>query len=343
MSTNKKYLKKAAIIFFIVGLIIILSLNLIAGYIIEDYKTYDLIITLIVDVFVTVSIWLGAAIFVTFLWIKFPWEKEPLKHLLIEIVGLIIWPTIVVLSTYILFKNVAPKEVMEEPKLSNILNAILITFLITTIHECFDFYHQWKENFNKSVKLEKANLEAKYETLKTQINPHFLFNSLNTLITYIEDNPVAVKYVQDLSDVMRYILKSREKEVVLLRDELDISKKYSFLQESRFGKNFKIHFDISEKYYHYSILPLALQMLIENAIKHNIISVEKPLSVRVHINSENYLVVENNLQKKSDEPSTKLGLANIIERYKFLSLKNVTIKESSGKFVVAIPLVKTEL
>ena len=343
MAASRKYLKKAAIIFFVTGTIFILGLNLLADYIIQEFETYELMVTLFVNAFVTVSIWLGAAIIVTILWKKFPWEKEPLKHLLLEIAALIAWPTIVVLLTYVFFKNIAPPEIMEGSKLGNIINAVLITFLITAIHECVDFYHQWREHFKKSVKLEKANLEAKYETLKTQINPHFLFNSLNTLITYVEDNEVAITYIQNLSDFMRYVLKSREQEAVLIRDEVDIAKKYAFLQESRFGKNLSVQFNVPEKYFHYSILPLSLQMLIENAIKHNIISKDRPLKVDVYINSDKYIVVENNLQKKFDEPSTKLGLANISERYKFLSVKEVKISESSGKFAVALPLVIIDL
>ncbi|MFC2138627.1 sensor histidine kinase [Bacteroidota bacterium] len=343
MAASRKYLKKAAIIFFVIGVIFIVSMNLLRDYIVEEYETYDIFITLIINSFVTISIWLGTATIVYFLWVKFPWEKEPLKHLILEIIALITWPTIVVLSTYAIFKNIVPGELVEGSKFGNIIIAIVITFLITAIHECVDFYHQWKEHFNKSVKLEKANLEAKYETLKTQINPHFLFNSLNTLITYVEENEVATTYIQNLSDFMRYVLKSREQEAVLLRDELDVAKKYAFLQESRFGKNLSIQFDIPEKYYHYSILPLSLQMLIENAIKHNIISKDKPLKINLYINSEKFIIIENNLQKKFDEPSTKLGLANITERYKFLSAKDVKISESSGKFTVALPLVIIDL
>ena len=104
-----------------------------------------------------------------------------------------------------------------------------------------------------------------------------------------------------------------------------------------------INFDVPEKYFHYSVLPLALQMLIENSIKHNIISKDKPLKINVFIKDSNYLVVENKLQKKSDTPSTKLGLENISERYKFLTPKNVEISETSGKFAVALPLVIAEI
>jgi len=339
MGASRKYLKKTAIIFFIVGVLTIVGLSIIESAEVNDFNGYDILVQFCVNAFVTILIWLGTATIVVFLWKRFPWEKEPVKHLLLEITALIIWPTIVVFLTYIIFRNIVPKELMEGTKFDNILSAIFITFLITAIHECVDFYHQWKEHFNKSIKLEKANLEAKYETLKTQINPHFLFNSLNTLITYVEENEVATTYIQNLSDFMRYVLKSREQEAVLLREEVDIAQKYAFLQESRFGKKLSVKFNIPEKYFHYSILPLSLQMLIENAIKHNIISKDKPLKVDVYINSEKYIIVENNLQKKFDEPSTKLGLSNITERYKFLSAKEVKISESSGKFVVALPLV----
>ncbi len=337
-------LKKAALKLFIIGVIIISSLVIITDLNkTRDYTSFERIVDGLSTVFVTIFIWIGASTIVNVLWKKFPWENKPKKHLIILIISLTIWPTIVMVAIYGFIKVFILPDIVMGSFMNSILEAIFITFLVTAIFEAYFFYKQWKEHFAKSVKLEKSNLEAKYETLKTQINPHFLFNSLNTLMTYIEENSKASEYVQNLSDFMRYVLKSREKEVVLLREELDIAKKYSYLQQSRFGENLIINFEVSEKYFHFSIIPLAIQMLIENAIKHNIISKDKPLTIKIFIKNNSFIVVENNLQKKSDTPSTKLGLTNISERYKFLTPKDVEIKETSNKFAVSLPLVIVDI
>jgi len=186
--------------------------------------------------------------------------------------------------------------------------------------------------------LEKDNVIAQYETLKNQINPHFLFNSLNTLLTFVEDNKTAGSYIQNLSDFLRYTLKSKDSEIKLLRDEIKIVKKYYFLQKSRFGKSLNINIDVPEKYYHYSLPPLSLQILVENAIKHNVISTQKPLNINIFIKNDKFIVVENNLQRKIDVDSTNTGLLNIKSRYKFLSPDSVHINENNNKFKVELPL-----
>lgn len=190
--------------------------------------------------------------------------------------------------------------------------------------------------------MEKDNIEAKYETLKSQINPHFLFNSLNSLSLIVDENEEATDYLQNLSEFLRYVLKSRDRELVLVRDEIYILKKYFNLQKSRFRENLVVDFNVDEKYYHYSLPPLVLQMLVENCIKHNVISKDKPLTIKVLANNH-YIVVENNLQKKVTEISTKQGLRNISERFAFFTNKEVLIEEKRDAFTVKVPLLTVEM
>jgi LytS/YehU family sensor histidine kinase len=213
----------------------------------------------------------------------------------------------------------------------------LITFFITALHEAAFFYKQWKLHFSKSVKLEKDNIEAKYETLKAQVNPHFLFNSLNSLTSIVEDNQHAVNYIQNLSEFLRYVLKSRDKELVPLSDELEILNKYVSLQKSRFNKNLNVIIDINKDLGHFALPPLVLQMLVENCIKHNIISGEKPLFITIEAYS-GWIHVENNLQKKNPAESTGNGLRNIVERYRFFTKNDVKILETDSTFKVSVPL-----
>jgi sensor histidine kinase YesM len=224
------------------------------------------------------------------------------------------------------------------------LFSLLITYFISTFYAAAFFFNQWKINMIKAERLEKSQLEAQYETLKNQVNPHFLFNSLNTLLSMVECNPDAVKYVENLSEFMRYVLQTREKEVVLLRDELAMAKQYVFIQKSRFGDKLIVNIDVSEAYYHYAIPPLALQMLLENAIKHNVISRDYHLMISVYVDSQKYLVIENRINRKEDfAPSTGIGLNNIKNRYMFLSGKEVIISEENDIFKVALPLIEFKL
>jgi LytS/YehU family sensor histidine kinase len=155
----------------------------------------------------------------------------------------------------------------------------------------------------------------------------------------VNDNPVASKYVESISEIMRYMLQSQDKEAVLLRDELKIARDYVFIQQSRFGDKLQVEFDVPEKYYHYAIPPLALQMLLENSIKHNVVSKEDPLKVRVYMQDSLFIVIENTMKAKIDkDPSTGVGLDNIRNRYIHLTGKDIIVKQENGKFVVMLPL-----
>jgi len=290
---------------------------------------------------ITAGIWIGCMGIVRYLWGKFPWEFYPVKHLVWEIVLITAWTMLYSSILYLIetgfnvFKRV-------ENLFMEAFVTLLITYLITAIHELVYFYQQWKYHFSKSIRLEKDNIQAKYETLKTQINPHFLFNSLNSLTNLVDENEAAVKYIRDLSDFFRYMLGSRDKELVLVREEISLLEKYIHLQQSRFRDNLNITLEVPESFYHYAIPPLVLQMLVENSIKHNIISRDRPLSVSVRAENET-LLVENNLQKKSGISSTGQGLRNISERYRLFTAREVIITETSAIFKVAIPLLTIEL
>jgi sensor histidine kinase YesM len=223
-----------------------------------------------------------------------------------------------------------------------IIFTILITLFITAIYESIFFYRQWKYNFSESVRLEKDNLEAKYDALRARINPHFLFNSLNSLTTMVENNRDAVDYIHNLSELMRYMLKSGEKELVLLRDEISILKMYIHLQQMRFPETLEIRLDVDERYYHFAVPPLSLQMLVENCLKHNIISRDKPLKVEITADKESIIVL-NNLQRKSGVESSGQGLKNISGRYRFFTSRKVEINENGQIFKVVLPLLQIEI
>lgn len=188
--------------------------------------------------------------------------------------------------------------------------------------------------------LEKEKAESQLAALKAQINPHFLFNSFNTLITTIEENSkTAVEYVEKLSDFYRSMMQYRDKEVISLSEEIELVKTYSFLLEQRFGENFQVHISLSNEQVY--LAPLTLQILIENAVKHNIISKSKPLTVKIRLEGSDYLTVENNLQRKiRPETSTRFGLQSLIKRYELLTGKKVRIEQTKSVFKVGIPVIQ---
>jgi two-component system, LytTR family, sensor kinase len=330
--------------YFLVIPLTAILLTLLWDYIILDATSLnDTMRKILIGIIDTTVIWLGCMAIVGYLWKKFPWEQKPVLHLLIEIPAII---TYTIVFGYFVTYQLLIKIGLLKPEEINvgveITISILITLLITSLHEAYFFYRQWKLNFSKSVKLQKDNINAKYEALKAQINPHFLFNSLNSLVSIVDGNVPASRYIMDLSDFLRYMLKSREREVVLLREEYEILEKYANLQKTRFGENLKININIGENYFHFALPPLVLQMLVENCIKHNIISKDKPLVVSIYV-KDHCIVVENNLQSRDGVSSTGNGLRNITERYAYLTAKNVEIKQTNGKFTVSVPLVMVDL
>lgn len=193
------------------------------------------------------------------------------------------------------------------------------------------------------IELERTkadNLGAQYELLKQQVNPHFLFNSLSTLKSMIElKDEHAADFTHKLSDFYRFTLDNRRSNVISLVEELDILRAYVYLLEARFESGISLNVDIDEGFYSSYIPPFTLQLLVENCIKHNIISLEQPLRISLFVLND-FLVVENNLQlKKQAEVSTQLGLENINDRYLHLIGKKIEVESDNELFKVKLPVI----
>jgi two-component system, LytTR family, sensor kinase len=187
--------------------------------------------------------------------------------------------------------------------------------------------------------LKNENLQVQLSSLKNQLNPHFLFNSLNTLSWLInEDVDKSQRYLQKLSQVLRYSLSMQEQSLVPLKEELGLVENYIFLLQIRFGENLKIVRNIENN--QFQIPPLSIQLLIENAIKHTIISTASPLSIWIESNESNKtLKVRNTLNIKSNSEGTGIGLVNLNERFKILINKEIEIEKSENEFIVILPLI----
>ena len=202
-----------------------------------------------------------------------------------------------------------------------------------------------EKSVKKFERLQQEKIQFQFETLRNQVNPHFLFNSFNTLISIIEDNPkMAVEYVEQLSDFFRNIVNYRDKDTIALKEELELLKTYFFIQQKRFGKSLNLDIQVSEQEKSQIFIPpLTMQLLAENAIKHNAVSKETPLTIEIFMQGER-LMVRNNLNIKYTKSSgAGMGLQNIINRYTLLSNQNVVIKNDGTFFSVSLPALKQKL
>lgn len=211
------------------------------------------------------------------------------------------------------------------------------------IYEAIYYYIRLKKSIVEEEQMKQIMIQAQLDTLRNQAQPHFLFNSLNTLRDIIDEEAKeeAKEFVDNLSDVYRFILESGSTNLIPLKEELKFAKAYIHIQSERFGDNLKVNWNIPEDKLLLQIVPMSLQLLLENAIKHNVVSRAKPLLINVAI-VDHTLVVSNKIQAKSTKvPSTKIGLKNIEKRYALISNETITIHNNGTDFTVSLPLLKS--
>ncbi|GAB3883276.1 sensor histidine kinase [Spirosoma agri] len=202
-------------------------------------------------------------------------------------------------------------------------------------------FQQLKNVQLRAERLEKEAVLSQFEALKNQLSPHFLFNSLSILTSLIhEDVDLSEQFIKQLSKAYRYLLEQRDQDMVSLKTELDFIQAYTFLLQIRFENKFEVLLDVPEAVQNqYRIAPLSLQLVVENAVKHNRMSIRERLQVRIYDDNE-FLIVENRLQPRDQpEPSTGVGLTNISNRYSLLTEREVWYGEQHGLFIVKIPLI----
>jgi two-component system LytT family sensor kinase len=227
----------------------------------------------------------------------------------------------------------------DDTGIASVSATILCTMLVMTTYESVYFMSELKKSVEEKEMLKRESLQAQVNALKIQVNPHFLFNTLNTLAAVIPENPLqAVDFVQQLSKVYRHILEVRDEPSILLKEELEVLEAYAFLLKTRHGDNLAIRIRVGEEKMGQRIVPLSLQILMENAIKHNIVSAARPLRIDIYA-EEGSLLMTNNLQRKQQPiESTGIGLDNIRNRYRLLGARQVEVEEGAEHFIVRIPL-----
>ena len=284
---------------------------------------------------------IGLSTMVNILERKLPWLHFPLKRLIVQFLVTIGFSLIIIVIAILLNGVLTHQEITSSYFLESgfFMMKIAFSFIFvgSLVSNAIMFFKNWKEAAVQQEKLKREQLALQYETLKSQVNPHFLFNNLNSLTSLISTNPdKAIDFVKKLSEVYRYVLDQKDHELVALETELKFLESYVFLQKIRFETNLDVQIEVNPN--NYKVIPLSVQMLVENAIKHNEISDKKPLLIRVFSGDDQYLTVENHLQKKAGSEGSGSGIQNIKDRYEFFTNNKVIISENTEKFSVRIPL-----
>ncbi|MCP9751109.1 sensor histidine kinase [Ferruginibacter sp. HRS2-29] len=308
----------------------------------EPYFTWQVYITTVIS---TTLVWFGNRYIMIRARTRYPLFEDTRKRLIIQSLSMLIF-TLITSNTIHYFERdicalmMGSKDIrFIDILISSNASAIFCTVLGVAIYENIYFVKQLRRSVEEKEFYKRDILHAQLNALKTQVNPHFLFNNLNTLSSLIPENPThAISFVQELSKVYRHILQVKDDQSITLKDELEVMNAYAFLLQTRFGNNLQVSIDVPEEKLGKRLVPLSLQLLMENAIKHNIVSAQRPLKIEV-FTENGRLVVRNNLQVKNQlHDSTGIGLDNIRNRYKLLGNEPVIVSESEKEFVVSIPL-----
>lgn len=265
------------------------------------------------------------------------WIDSPVQRFLAGMIVTVLY-TSAVLTGAIQFFAVVLNFHFGSSTVPTVIYSVIATIIVSLFLHGRQFLLNWRKLELDAVKLRNENLSSQYESLKSQMDPHFLFNSLNVLTNLVyEDADQSARFIKQLSEVYRYVLEVRNKELVPLETELKFVASYLYLQQIRFGAKLRVAYALENT--HSLVPPLVLQMLVENAIKHNVISEESPLTIRLY-EAGHRIVVENNLQKKPQLPETctGIGLQNIAKRYQFLTGQDIVVSEAGEKFTVTLPV-----
>ena len=305
----------------------------------EDFRQFNATsgMYLVMSLCTTVALWEGNRYIMIRMRRLLPGYSQTTRRLFYE-GGLALIYTLI--TTFLLDQVLCKAIFHNDELLIGFRMSLVPTLVIYLLYEAVYFFEAWKLNVRKTESLAREGVQSQLEVLKNQLDPHFLFNSMNTLAALIDDENVdAQQYLERLSDVYRYVLVSRSKNTVLLEEEMAFLDAYVYLNKIRFRDNLQVETILSPEAYHQYVTPLSLQMLIENAIKHNVVSKDNPLRIKIQQEGNTYLVVENNIQEKTIlEKSTRVGLQNIINRYSLLTDRQVEVIRRGDLFTVKIPL-----
>ncbi len=288
----------------------------------------------------TAIFWLLSRAIWMFIHKKYP-ENEALR-LQITIPVLLVVPTAICSSLEILLMKLGYPSPCHPTVWQGMVGSIFGLTMVIGIYEALHFFNRFRTAEIENERLRRSTTQAQLDGLRQQVNPHFLFNSLNTLAALIPEEPKqAVIFVEKLAKVYRYLLDLGDRSLVDFDEEIKFTENYVHLLKERFGENISVKMDIPAALRGHQLPPLTLQILVENAVKHNVISSARPLKIEVFAEKSARIVIKNNLQHKNRLPdSPGMGLENVKARYAFFTEKKVDVLETLDEFVVLFPLIE---
>lgn len=331
---------------FITSLKITLIFAIVFTLINQDFTLKAIVYNFLISAMYSFGLGFGQGIINDYLSLKWSWTEQTNQRVWIGIIATIGYTIstafLINYLNFIVINGNNPENFFKGNNIWAHFFYIILSFGISAFIHARSFMIAWK----KTVKQESTKQQivakteaAKFESLKSQIDPHFLFNSLNVLTSLVSENPSqAEKFTTKLSKVYRYVLEQRNKDLIPLTEELTFAKTYMELLSMRFEDSVKFNIPDSVSNSELKIVPLSLQLLLENAVKHNVVSPSKPLTISIY-KQDDYLVIENNVNpKEAVGKSTKVGLQNIADRYGLITQKSVHIENNNKTFTVRIPL-----
>jgi len=309
----------------------------------QNFSTWQIKISFLYTIFIAFAIWEGNRYLLFSMRSYVDWYKKPVRKIIVLLFGISFYTLPVSILLLMGWYHIFLHGVTDwQAVFTASLIIMICVIFITHVYETVFLVKESESEMLRAEQLERARTEAALQVLKNQIDPHFIFNSLNTLSYLIEEQPAKAKLFNDsLADVYRYILQNKTRDLVLLQEELDFLQDYFSLLKIRFEDALQLHVNIEpillDKYL---VMPISLQVLMENATKHNEFSAGNPLVITINF-SEDSLVFYNETRKKAlRKPSSRIGLQNLDERYKLVTGKTITIEETANAFRVVLPVLK---
>ena len=296
--------------------------------------------------FITVAflVWEGNVRLMYFIRARYPWTKKSYYKIIVSLFFANIVYSGLISSVLLKLWRYCSNEtrIGNEPVVKTVLIIIIAACFITNIYEILFLNREKEVTETRVEQLNVAKAQAELEALKNQIDPHFIFNSLNTLSFLITRDPKSARLYNDtLARVYRYILSNKDRDLVLLREETEFISNYFYLLKIRFADAISMTIEITDlSAENFLIPPISLQALVENAIKHNEFSEKKPLAISVSIHSD-YVIVKNVLNRReTQQPGSKIGLSNLDNRYKLLTKRNIIVENNFESFTVKLPIIR---
>jgi hypothetical protein len=341
-------MKKAAITYLKIALVFTVVFSALFG---NEFNFENISTSFLISLMYSFGLGFGNGLINVLLDKKWNWLEQTNLRVYFGIVSTILYTVPVVFGinyiTFVFFQKMSPSDFFGAKMMLIHMFYIILSLGVSVFMHARGFMLNWKQASKKEVTQQRiiaGTANAKFETLKNQIDPHFLFNSLNVLSSLIEENPEnAQRFTTSLSKIYRYVLDQKDKELVSVTEELSFAKTYMNLLKMRFENS--LFYELPETIINpeAKVVPLSLQLLLENTVKHNVVSEQRPLRIRIFIDGD-YLAIQNDFQKKEVMQNRQgVGLQNIVDRYGIITNRKVLIEQNEQTFTVKIPILTKQI